>query len=80
MKTVVIGVTSSIACYKVVELVKRLKKQFNVEVIMSSNAQKLIDKGEFENVVKHYEKQGYDVKIIGIGENIRLVNTLQSLD
>ncbi len=51
MKTIVIGVTSSIACYKVVELVKKLKKDFNIEVIMSSNAEKLMDKREFEKVL-----------------------------
>ena len=40
----------------------------------------LVDKIEFESIVKHYEKKGYDVKIIGIGENL-LVNTLhQSSD
>lgn len=51
MNTIVIGVTSSIACYKVIELVKKLKKEFNIEVIMTENACKLIDKKEFEKVL-----------------------------
>ena len=51
MKTVIIGVTSSIACYKVIELVKKLKG-YNVEIILNENAQKLINKKEFEKVAK----------------------------
>ncbi len=51
MKTIVIGITSSIACYKVIELVKKLKKDFNVEVIITENACRLIDRKEFENVL-----------------------------
>jgi len=51
MKTIVIGVTSSIACYKAIELVKELKKDFNIEVIMTENTCKLIDKKEFEKVL-----------------------------
>jgi len=52
MKTVVIGVTSSIACFKVVELVKKLKKDFDIEVILNENVSKLIDKKEFEKFCK----------------------------
>ena len=51
MKTIVIGVTSSISCFKVVELVRKLKKRFDVEVIMSSNACKLISVKDFEKVL-----------------------------
>lgn len=51
MKTIVIGVTSSISCYKVVGLIQKLKKSFNIEVIMSSNAEKLINRKEFEKVL-----------------------------
>lgn len=51
MKTIVIGVTSSIACYKVIELVKKLKKEFNIEMIITKNAEKLIDKKEFEKIL-----------------------------
>ena len=51
MKTVVIGVTSSIACYKVIDIVRELKKDFNIEVIMTRNTGKLISKKEFEKVL-----------------------------
>ena len=50
MKTIVIGVTSSIACYKVIDLVKKLK-EFNIEIILSKNTEKLIDKKEFQKVI-----------------------------
>ncbi|HZX45138.1 MAG TPA: bifunctional phosphopantothenoylcysteine decarboxylase/phosphopantothenate--cysteine ligase CoaBC [Candidatus Nanoarchaeia archaeon] len=50
MKTVVIGVTSSIACYKAAFLIKKLKG-FNIEVILTHNALNLIDKKEFEKVL-----------------------------
>lgn len=52
MKNIIIGVCSGIACYKVVALVKRLKKKYNVEVILTEHASKLIDKREF-NVKVH---------------------------
>ena len=51
MKTIVIGVSSSIACYKVIELVKSLKDDFNVEIIMTKNAQKLVDRRDFEDLL-----------------------------
>lgn len=51
MKTIIIGITSSIACYKVIDLVKKLKKDFNIEIILSKNAKKLIDKKEFEKIL-----------------------------
>jgi len=48
-KNIVIGITSSIAAYKVLELVKALKKQgANVDVIMSEHSKKLVDEKEFE--------------------------------
>jgi phosphopantothenoylcysteine decarboxylase/phosphopantothenate--cysteine ligase len=50
MKTIVIGVTSSISCYKVIELIRRLKG-FDVEVIISEKASKLVNKREFERVI-----------------------------
>ena len=52
MKTVVIGVTSSISCYKVVDIIRILKKNFNVEVIMTENAEKLVSREEFERVLE----------------------------
>ena len=50
-KNIVIGVTGSIACYKVLDLIKELRKlRANVYVILTKNALNLIDKNEFENV------------------------------
>ncbi len=51
MRTIVIGVTSGIACYKVIDIVRELKKDFNVEVIMTKNSERLIGKKEFEKVL-----------------------------
>ncbi len=44
---IVVGVTSGIACYKVVDLVSKLKEDFNVNVIMTENSLKLISAREF---------------------------------
>lgn len=43
MKTIVVGVTGGIACYKAVEVVNQLKKDgYNVEVIMTKSAQEFV--------------------------------------
>src|SRR3989338_8140280 len=48
-KNIVIGVTGSIACYKAIDLIRRLRKEnANVHVIMTHSAEKLVDKKEFE--------------------------------
>ena len=51
MKTIVIGISSSIACYKVIDLLRELKKDFNIEIIITKNTEKLIDKREFEKIL-----------------------------
>ncbi|MBW2988857.1 bifunctional phosphopantothenoylcysteine decarboxylase/phosphopantothenate--cysteine ligase CoaBC [Candidatus Woesearchaeota archaeon] len=51
MKTIVIGVTGSIACFKAVDAVKALKGDFNIEIIMTKNASKLMDKKEIEKAL-----------------------------
>ena len=51
MKNIVIGVSSSIACFKVVELVKGLKKDFEIDIILTEKTTELIDKKEFEKVL-----------------------------
>lgn len=48
MKEIIVGVTSGIALYKVVDLVKLLRKKANVTVIMTEHATKLIERKEFE--------------------------------
>lgn len=51
METILLGITSSIACFKAVELARRLRKRYDVEVIMSKNAEALIDKAEIEKAI-----------------------------
>ncbi|NBK99533.1 MAG: bifunctional phosphopantothenoylcysteine decarboxylase/phosphopantothenate--cysteine ligase CoaBC [Erysipelotrichia bacterium] len=53
-KTILIGVTSSIAAYKSVQLVSDLiKKGYDVEVIMSKNATQFIQPLTFSTLTKH---------------------------
>ena len=53
-KHIVIGITASIACYKVLDLIKKLRKlNANVHVIMTHNAAKLVDKSEFEKASRN---------------------------
>ncbi|MBW2983831.1 bifunctional phosphopantothenoylcysteine decarboxylase/phosphopantothenate--cysteine ligase CoaBC [Candidatus Woesearchaeota archaeon] len=52
-KDIIVGVTSGIALYKAVDLVKLLKKKANVTVIMTEHATKLIDPKEFEKASKN---------------------------
>ena len=48
-KKIVIGVTGSIACYKVLDLIKKLRKEkASVYIIMTYGSQKLVDKKDFE--------------------------------
>jgi phosphopantothenoylcysteine decarboxylase / phosphopantothenate---cysteine ligase len=50
-KNIVIGVTGGIACYKVLDLIKKLRKlKADVYVIMTKNATRLVDVREFEKV------------------------------
>ncbi|MEA2036425.1 MAG: bifunctional phosphopantothenoylcysteine decarboxylase/phosphopantothenate--cysteine ligase CoaBC [Nanoarchaeota archaeon] len=51
MKTIVIGISSSISCYKTIDIAKALKKEFNIEIILTKNTEKLINKKEFEKVI-----------------------------
>lgn len=53
-KTIIVGVTSSIAAYKSVQLVSDLlKKDYDVEVIMSKNATEFIAPLTFSSLTKH---------------------------
>ena len=53
-KCVIVGVTSSIAAYKSVQLVSDLlKKNIDVEVIMSKNATEFIQPLTFSTLTKH---------------------------
>jgi len=48
-KNIVIGITGGIACYKVLDIIKKLRKlKADVYVIMTEHAKKLVDINEFE--------------------------------
>lgn len=52
--TIVIGVSSGIAAYKIVNLVRILQqKRMDIEVIMTANATSMINPKEFSEVLKH---------------------------
>src|SRR3989344_1772217 len=60
-KNIVIGVTGSIACYKVLDLIKRLKKlNSTVYVIMTESATKLVSVSDFENVADDVKVHLFD--------------------
>ncbi len=62
-KNVVIGVSSSIACYKILNLIKKLKKlKANVYVIMTENATKMVSVSEFEKVANEVRVNLFDPK------------------
>ncbi len=51
MKTVLIGVTGGIACYKTIEIVNQLRKDgYNVEVIMTRSAQEFVTPLTFQTM------------------------------
>ncbi|MCK5281953.1 MAG: bifunctional phosphopantothenoylcysteine decarboxylase/phosphopantothenate--cysteine ligase CoaBC [Nanoarchaeota archaeon] len=68
MHTVLVGVSSGIAAFKVISLVKSLKKRgYNVIVIMTEHAKKMISEKEFEKasgnkVVSELFPKGFDYK------------------
>ncbi|MBI2576550.1 bifunctional phosphopantothenoylcysteine decarboxylase/phosphopantothenate--cysteine ligase CoaBC [Candidatus Woesearchaeota archaeon] len=51
MKTIILGVTSSIACFKAVDLVKSLIKKHSLEVILTKSAGLLVNKTIFEKAL-----------------------------
>ena len=62
-KNIVIGISGSIACYKVLDLIKELRKlKSNVYVIMTENAAKMVSVSEFENVANEVRVNLFDPK------------------
>ena len=51
MKKLVLGVCSSIACYKILDLISSLKSRYSIEVIATQGALTLVDQKEFEKVL-----------------------------
>ena len=65
MSHILLGITSSIAAFKVLELAKELKKKHKVDVIMTENASKILSPKEFEKITKTNVaiktfREGYD--------------------
>ena len=63
-KNILIGIGSSIAAFKIVELAERLKKEgATVKVMLTENAKKLIDPREFRcEVITELFLKGYNYK------------------
>lgn len=62
-KNIVIGVSSSIACYKVLDLIKKLRKvKANVYVIMTENATKMVSVSDFKRVANEVRINLFDPK------------------
>src|SRR3989344_1211306 len=86
---IIIGVTSGIACYKIIELIKALKKlNHNVNAIMTKNSLNLIEPKEFEKAsgnkvavglfrkgwgYEDYLKHNKDIKHISLAEKADIV-------
>ncbi|MDA1196612.1 MAG: bifunctional phosphopantothenoylcysteine decarboxylase/phosphopantothenate--cysteine ligase CoaBC [Nanoarchaeota archaeon] len=51
MKKIVLGVCSSIACYKILDLIGSLKSRYDLEVIATEGTLKLVEQEEFEKVL-----------------------------
>lgn len=80
MKKILLGVTSGIACYKALDLTSQLtKKGYNVTVMMSDNAKKLISPSLFQIIsknkvyYKNFENDEIDVYHIELIKNNDLV-------
>ncbi|MCM8804167.1 MAG: hypothetical protein NC833_02800 [Candidatus Omnitrophica bacterium] len=74
-KNIVVGITGSIAIYKTCEVIRKLiKVNWNVKVIMTENAKKLISPLTFEVLSKNpvyfdmFEKKTYDEDHIKLSE------------
>lgn len=80
-KTVILGVTGSIAAYKAAELVSRLKKhQYDVHVLMTQNATKIIHPITFETLTGHkclidtFDRNfNYNIEHISLAQKAQLV-------
>ncbi|HII16320.1 TPA: bifunctional phosphopantothenoylcysteine decarboxylase/phosphopantothenate--cysteine ligase CoaBC [Candidatus Woesearchaeota archaeon] len=50
-KTILIGISAGIACYKMIEVVERLKEKHAVEIIITEHVQHLLPLAELENTL-----------------------------
>ncbi len=79
MKTIIVGVSGSIAAYKACDLVRTLKKMnYNVEIIMTENATKFISPltlGALVNkpvLIDDFDDEGYQIKHIKLAKQADL--------
>ena len=95
-KKIVIGVTGGIACYKVLDLIRKLRKEkANVYVIMTYGSQKLVDKKDFEKAsnnkvytdlfesninYKYYIKKNKPIEHISLADIANLFNIIFVID
>ncbi len=84
MSNVIVGVASSIAAYKTVDLVKELKKENKILVIMTENAANIIKPQEFEELgievaIKTF-KEGFDYKKYLKQKKIRHISLADKAD
>ena len=85
-KTVVIGITSSIAAFKILDLIKNLKKErIEVFVIMTKHATEMVSPSEFEQAsgnkvyVQLFEK-GFDYKTILENRKVEHIEIAEKAD
>jgi phosphopantothenoylcysteine decarboxylase/phosphopantothenate--cysteine ligase len=71
-KNIVIGITSSIACYKTIGVIKKLRKlNANVHVIMTENATKLADIKDFEKASNN------EVSVHSFNKNVNYIDFIK---
>ena len=85
-KHVALGVTSGIAAYKSLDLIKLLQNEgVNVSVILTKHATQMVSKEEFEKVTKHtvytelFEK-GFDYKDVLKNRSVDHIDLADSVD
>jgi phosphopantothenoylcysteine decarboxylase/phosphopantothenate--cysteine ligase len=85
-KTVVLGITSSIAAFKILDLIKNLKKEeIEVFVIMSKSAAEMVPPSEFEKAsgnkvyLELFEK-GFDYKTILENRKVEHIEIAEKAD
>ncbi|NEZ46006.1 bifunctional phosphopantothenoylcysteine decarboxylase/phosphopantothenate--cysteine ligase CoaBC [Clostridium niameyense] len=80
-KSVVIGVTGGIACYKTLDIVSRLKKKnYEVNVIMTSSALKFINPLPFQSLSQNFvvkdmfeEPKAFEIQHISLAKKADLI-------
>jgi phosphopantothenoylcysteine decarboxylase/phosphopantothenate--cysteine ligase len=86
MKTLILGVTSGIAAYKSLNLIKELRKErVNVFVIMTASAAKMIPPADFEKASGHkvlleFFEKGFDYKKVLKNQKVEHITLADKAD